>query len=74
MNAVTTVNVDPVPRGAWEVRLPGGTEHMLCPSLEEAVRIAQRCAADREGCELVVHDAYHRVLHRELVAARDTQS
>ena len=69
MNAATSINVDLTTRGAWEVRLPGDGEHMLCPTFDEAVRVGLRCAADGEGCELIVHDAYHRVVHRELVPA-----
>lgn len=68
MNAAT-INVDRTRRGAWEVRLPGDGKRLLCPTLDEAVRVGHRCAADREPSELVVHDAYYRVLHREHVTA-----
>lgn len=63
----TTVHVDLNARGAWEVALPDQREHVTCRTLEEASRLAYRCAADRRPCELIVRDAYHRVLHHELM-------
>jgi hypothetical protein len=69
ITAPMTVTVDLSPRGAWEVRLPGDGKPLTCPTLDDAVRVGYRYAADGAGCELIVHDAYHRVLHRELVPA-----
>jgi len=60
-----TVNVDHDRHGAWEVELPDGSERVVCETLEDAKRVAYLCAAPRHPCELVVRDAYHRVLHRE---------
>jgi hypothetical protein len=65
----TTVRVDLNVRGAWEVALSGQGERVVCRTLEEASRVAHRCAADRRPCELIVCDAYHRVVHHELVGA-----
>lgn len=62
-----TVRVDLNVRGAWEVALSDQCERVTCKTLEEATRAAYRCAADRRPCELIVCDAYHRVLHHELV-------
>ena len=64
---LTTVRVDISVRGAWEVALSDAGERMTCESLEEASRVAYRCAADRRPSELIVCDAYHRVVHRELI-------
>ena len=68
MNALMTINVDRTRHGEWEVRLPNDDGHVKCREFADAVRVGYRCAADRRGCEVVVHDAYHRVLRRELVS------
>jgi hypothetical protein len=54
------------PRGGWEVALPD-RRRIACKTLEEARRVAYVLAAKRRPCELLVHDAYHRVVHHELV-------
>jgi hypothetical protein len=63
----TTVRVDLGARGAWEVALPGEGERLTCATLGEAQRIADVWALDHRPCDLVIRDAYHRVLRRELV-------
>ena len=68
---VTTVRVDISVRGVWEVALSDPGERVACETLEEASRVAYRCAADRRPSELVVCDAYHRVVHRELIDVRE---
>jgi hypothetical protein len=45
-----------------------------CDTPEEAERVAHICAAYRQPCELVVCEAYHRVLHRELIHASADQA
>ncbi len=67
MNAPSTINVEPAPRGTWEVLLPAGVA-VVCPTLDDAVRVGFRHASGVEACELVVQDAYHRVLRRERFA------
>lgn len=62
------VRVDLNVRGAWEIALSDQRERVTCTTLEEASRVAHRCAADRRPCELIVCDAYHRVLHHELIS------
>jgi len=66
MNSMT-VRVDLNVSGAWEIELSDQRERVTCGTLEEAARAAYRCAADRRPCELIVCDAYHRVLRHELV-------
>jgi hypothetical protein len=61
------VRVDPNGRGSWHVALPEPGEHVLCATFDEARRLASRYASRGEPCELVVCDAYHRVLQREVV-------
>ena len=68
---VTTVRVDISGGGAWEVALSDRGEQVRCETLEEASRVAYRCAADRRPSELIVCDAYHRVVHRELIDGRE---
>jgi hypothetical protein len=61
------VRVDLNLRGAWEVALSDQANRLTCKTLEEASHVAYRFAADRRPCELIVCDAYHRVLHHELI-------
>ena len=70
MKQPVTVWVDPGGRGAWDVALPDADEHIICETLEEASKIAYRCAADRRPSELIVRDAYHRVLRREQISGQ----
>ncbi len=65
----TTVRVDISVRGVWEIELPDRDDRVRCETLEEASGVAYRCAAERRPCELIVCDAYHRVVRRELVKA-----
>jgi hypothetical protein len=67
----TTVSVDISARGAWEVVLPDRRERLTRETLEEASRLAYRCATDRRPCELIIRDAYHRVLQRKMIMRRD---
>jgi hypothetical protein len=67
---LTTVRVDMSIRGAWEVALSDPGERVTCQTLEEASNVAYRRAADRRPCELILCDAYHRVVHRELLDDR----
>jgi hypothetical protein len=60
----TKVRVELGRHGHWEVALPDGHERVRCASLHEARRLALRRAAERAPCEVIVYDAYHRVLHR----------
>lgn len=69
MSAVT-VSVDRTGRGAWEVAMPDQRERVTRETLENARRVAYPCAARRRPCELIVCDAYHRVLHHEHINGR----
>lgn len=62
-----TVRVDLNSRGVWEVAIADQEERIVCRSLDEARTVASQCAARRRPCELIVCDAYHRVLRREHV-------
>jgi hypothetical protein len=66
-----TVRVDRTRRGAWEVAMPDERDAVTCETLEDAERVAYLCAARRRPCELIVCDAYHRVLHRVLIDGHD---
>ena len=54
-------------RGEWEVLIPHHMRPLRCATIEEAERIAYQCASQTRPCEVNVHDAYHRVVHRQLV-------
>ncbi len=60
-----TVRVQRTDHGGWEVALPDQREPVTCETLDDARRIAYLCAAHRHPCELVVRDAYHRVLEHD---------
>jgi hypothetical protein len=71
MNPIT-VRVDSV-RGAWEIELPDRGDRVRCKTLDEASRAAYRYASERRSCELIVCDAYHRVVQRELINSARTR-
>jgi hypothetical protein len=54
-------------RGQWEVVLPGRRRPLRCRDLDEAQRAAYLFAERSRPCEVVVHDAYHRVVRRDLI-------
>ena len=64
-----TVDVHHRERGGWEVTLPDRRERVNCDTLDDARRVGYQLAARRTPCQLVVRDAYHRVVHRELVSS-----
>jgi hypothetical protein len=62
-----TVRVDCPGRGARQVAMPNQRERVTCETLEDARRLTHLCAAPGRPCELIVCDAYHLVLHQELI-------
>lgn len=65
------VRVDLGRRGNWEVMLSDQRDRITCETLAAARRLAHRYAAHRHPCELVVFDAYHRVLQHEIIDHHD---
>lgn len=55
------------PRGRWEVLAPDKRGRIPCETLEDARRLAYQSVARIGSCELVVRDAYNRVVERELI-------
>jgi hypothetical protein len=69
------VHVDMNPRGVWEVEVPERPSRVACESLADAQRVGHQWAERRHPCELVIRDAYHRVLSREFIeSAGDVES
>jgi hypothetical protein len=66
-----TLVIDADGHGAWDLVI--STEHVSCATLEDARRLAHRRAADRRPCEVIVRDAYHRVIDRELIESQPHQ-
>jgi hypothetical protein len=62
-----SVIVHPDHRGGWEVSVSDRPAGIKCDTLEEAQRVAWHVAERRQPCDLVVHDAYERVLRHELI-------
>ena len=67
-----TVCVDRNDHGDWQVALPDQREPVTCETLDDARRIAYLCAAERRPCELVVRDAYHRVVEHDYLVGAPT--
>ncbi len=68
-----SIRVDFDGQGGWEVDLEDA--RIPCDTLDDARRIASLNAARRRPCELVVRDAYHRVIQHEHVdSAPETSS
>jgi hypothetical protein len=56
-------------QGKWTVALVPSANMARCSTFNDAARVGRRWAAQRRpDCELIVHDAYHRVVERPLVA------
>jgi len=61
------VRVDRGHSGGWEVLLPDGGIYVVCDTLGDARRHARSAAGRRHPCEIVIRDAYHRVIERQSV-------
>lgn len=64
---LVAIRVQRTPRGRWEVILPGRLKGITCETLDDARRVAYLAVAHTHPCELIVHDAYHRVVQRERI-------
>lgn len=64
-----TVYVQHHPRGHWEILAPGRRPRIACETLDDARRLAYLLLSQARGRELIVRDAYNRVLQRELIKA-----
>lgn len=65
MTKTAIIEVDIGHGGRWKVQVDGHCQQETCRSLQDAHRVARDAAARRGECELVVRDAYHRVVRRE---------
>jgi hypothetical protein len=65
------IRVSPNQRGAWEVALPDQPEPISCQTLADARRVAILSAALGPDRQLIVQDAYHRVVRREKLSDRE---
>ena len=60
-SSLPLIRVDMDGHGHWDVVSSDPKQHVVCASLDDARRVALSRAA-RRRCELVVCDAYHRVV------------
>jgi hypothetical protein len=51
--------------GMWEVEVPDRHARVRCETLDDARRVAYLYAARKRACELIVRDAYQRVVYHE---------
>ncbi|MGO9956118.1 MAG: hypothetical protein ACLP50_09085 [Solirubrobacteraceae bacterium] len=63
--ALREVRVDRRIRGGWEIEFADESKHVVCRTLADAKRVAYRYASHGSPCEMIVHDAYHRVISRQ---------
>jgi len=63
----STVQVCADHRGGWEVELSDRDDRVFCETLDEARTLAFRYAMQMPPCDLVVRDAYERVLQHQLI-------
>jgi hypothetical protein len=71
-HSVVAVKVTFNAHGTWDVSLPDGSSSVTCATLEDATNFAHAYAAAHKPYELVIHDAYHRVMVRETVGEAGT--
>ena len=64
--APATIRVRANRRGQWEVALLGSAP-VACSTFREAREAAHRAAEGQGPCMVIVRDAYHRVLEREII-------
>lgn len=62
-----TVSVQHQAGGRWEVAGPDQQRRIACETLDDARRIAYLAVAHTHGCELIVRDAYNRILEHALI-------
>jgi hypothetical protein len=67
------VNVTPNLRGGWDVR-SDLRPRQRCDTLAAAVHLAHERAEESHPCELVIRDAYHRVVGHEFIDGEDQRS
>lgn len=61
-----TINVHFAGRGRWKVVFADRHRGVTCDSFDDALKVAHLMLARNGHCELIVHDAYQRVISREL--------
>jgi hypothetical protein len=67
MEARIRIRIEDNGRGAWEVSMPDDGRTIVCETLEDARRAAFLAAAHGHACELIVRDADHHLVQRELI-------
>ena len=65
--APITVCVQHHPRGYWEVITPDRRVRISYETFDDARRIAFLAVAHARSCELIVRDAYNRIVEHELI-------
>ena len=54
-------------RGLWEIAMSDGSESVMCETFEVARRAGHAWATRACPCELIVRDAYGRVVQSKLI-------
>jgi hypothetical protein len=64
---MVVVRVQHMPHAGWEILVDGRRQPITCETLGEACRVARRAASQLHPCELLVLDAYERVVLHESI-------
>jgi hypothetical protein len=66
--STVTVHTRTDRRGDWDVELPDRSARVTCQTIDEARNVAREYAQKAaQPCEVIVRDAYNRVMVRELI-------
>jgi hypothetical protein len=66
--STVTVHTRTDRRGDWDVELPDRSARVTCQTIDEARTVAREYAQKAaQPCEVIVRDAYNRVMVRELI-------
>lgn len=63
----STVRVEFGAAGRWDVAFADQAQRLTCDTLDQASQVAHVFAEVRRPCELIISNAYHHVIHHELV-------
>jgi hypothetical protein len=70
----TIVCIDAGPAGKWLISLPGRGDVIVSETLTDAIRQARGIAETSGSCQLIVRNAYHRVIDRQFIGDEITSA
>ena len=70
--SLVKLDVTPNLRGGWNVRFSDRSAGLSVDTLDAALDVARHFAEDSHPCELVVRDAYHRVVQHRFIDGEES--